>query len=89
MRIHHNFVTTTASEKDRISEQWARVFYRNRLPFSLAEDNEFKTALNMMRPGIGDKLMTRKDLAGKYLTKEHSKIDMEMRSALEVLISPI
>ena len=38
----------------------------------------------MMRPGIGKNLFTRKDLAGKYLTKEHDKIDDEMKSALLV-----
>ena len=38
----------------------------------------------MMRPGVGKNLLSRRDLAGKYLTEEHDKIDDEMKSSLSV-----
>ena len=38
----------------------------------------------MMRPGVGKNLLSRRDLAGKYLTEEHNKIDDEMKSSLSV-----
>ena len=49
----------------------------------MAEDKEFKKALEMTRPGIGKDLLSRKDLAGKHLTREDDKIDDEMNSALQ------
>ena len=67
-----------------MAEQWAKAFYANNLPFRIAEDKEFKKAMEMMRPGIGKDLLSRKSLAGKQLTKEHDKIDEEMKSSLQV-----
>ena len=63
--------------------QWAKAFYANPLSFNVAEDKEFKKALEMTRPGIGKDLLSRKDLAGKHLTREDDKIDDEMNSALQ------
>ena len=77
-------VSTSSEEKERLSQQCARMFYKNRLPFQIAEDPEFLKFCEMMRPGLGGKLLSRKDLSGKALTKEHGKIDSEMRLALQV-----
>ena len=68
---------------EQMRNQWAKVFYKNRLPFKLVEDSEFKKAVDLMRPGMGGKLPTRRELAGKYLDREHSLIDAEMKSRLE------
>lgn len=83
-RIDQHFCSTSAKELEEMSAQWSRVIYTNNLPFSLADNSEFKKAINLMRPGVGDRLMTRKDVAGKLLTNEHDKIDAEMRSVLQV-----
>ena len=48
----------------------------------MAENKEFRKALEMTRPGIGKNLFSGKDLAGKHLTREHDKIDEEMNKAL-------
>ena len=71
-------------EKTALEEQWARAFYKNRLPFHVAEDKEYKKAMEMTRPGVGAKLLTRKNLAGPLLDKEHEKIDNKMESSLQV-----
>ena len=59
----------------------------NRWPLHSCEDKEFKKALEMMRPGVGGKLLHRKKLAGSQLDKEHNKIDADMRSSLQVCCS--
>ena len=78
-------VSTSAAEKDEIVEQWARFFYKNRIPFRVAEDNEFKKSLKLMRPGISENLLSEKDLAGKYLMKTHDEIEREMQTCLQVI----
>ena len=80
------FIRTSDDQKDKMAEQWARAFYANRLPFNVAENKEFKKAMEMMRPGVGAKLLSRQALAGKHLTKEHGKIDDEMKKSLQVRI---
>ena len=77
-------MTTSEAEREQLAEQWARVFYKNRWSFHTAEDEEFKKALEMMRPGIGGKLLTEKSLAGSQLDKQHDRIDEEMHSCLQV-----
>jgi hypothetical protein len=77
-------IKTSTEDKNKMAEQWARVFYANRLPFHVAENKEFKKALEMMRPGIGKNLFSQRDLAGKHLTNEHDKIDDVMKSSLSV-----
>ena len=77
------FVTTSASEKENLTDQWARAFYKNRIPFSVADDPEFRRAMEMMRPGVGDQLLNKKKLAGPSLDKEYDKIDGEMRINLQ------
>ena len=79
-----HFVITSASEKEHLTDQWARAFFKNRIPFSVANDPEFKKAMEMMRPGVGKNLLSRRDLAGKLLTTEHGKIDSEMKASLQV-----
>lgn len=37
----------------------------------------------MMRPGLGGKILSRKDLSGKALSNEHDTIEEEMRSSLQ------
>ena len=49
----------------------------------MAEDPEFKKAMEMSRPGVGAKLLTERSLAGTFLEKEHGKIDEQMRSRLQ------
>ena len=57
--------------RKKISAQWARAFYKNRIPFSVADDPEFRRAMEMMRPGVGDQLLnknkfdTNKDASNK------------------------
>ena len=48
----------------------------------MAEDPEFIKFCEMMRPGLGGKLLSRKDLSGKALSNEHDTIEEEMRSSL-------
>ena len=62
------------------------MFYKNWLPFHVAEDPEFIKLCEMMRPGLGGKLLSRKDLSGKALSNEHDTIEEEMRSSLQVKI---
>ena len=69
-----------------LQEQWAKAFFKNRIPFVVAEDPEFKKAMEMSRPGVGAKLLTRQSLAGSLLEKEHGKIDEQMRSRLQVCL---
>ena len=76
-------MSTTSEEKDQLSKQAARMFYKNRLPFHVAEDPEFIKFCEMMRPGLGGKLLSRRDLSGKALTNEHDTIEQEMRSSLK------
>ena len=78
------FIVTTAEEKKKLSEQWAKVFFANRLSFNVAENKEFKAAMEMMRPGVGKNLLSRWDLAGTHLTREHDKIDDAMKQDLQV-----
>ena len=78
-----HFVITSASEKEHLTDQWARAFFKNRIPFSVANDPEFKKAMEMMRPGVGDQLLSRKRLAGPCLDKEYDKIDGQMRNSLQ------
>ena len=52
----------------------------------MAEDPEFIKFCEMMRPGLGGKLLSRKDLSGKALSNEHDTIEEEMRSSLQVKI---
>ena len=54
------------------------------MPFNVSENKEFKKAMEMMRPGVGKNLLSRRDLAGKLLTTEHGKIDDEMKASLQV-----
>ena len=42
----------------------------NRWSLHSAEDEKFKKALEMMRPGIGGKLWSEKKLAGSQLDKD-------------------
>ena len=81
------FVTTTPAEKICLQEQWARAFYKNRLPFAIAEDPEFKKAMEMTRPGVGGKLLSERSLAGDLLDKEYEKIDEQMHSNLRVRVT--
>ena len=67
-----------------MTEQWAKAFFATRIPFHAAENKEFKKAMEMMRPGVGKNLLSERDLAGKLLTKEHGKIDDEMKACLQV-----
>lgn len=62
-----NFIVKT-SEADRASlrSQWAKVFYKNRLPFSLSEDPDFQKAIDLLRPGMGRRLFNQRELAGKF-----------------------
>ena len=83
--LPQHFVATSASDLNHLQQQWARVFNKLRIPFHASEDEEFKKAIEMTRPGLGSKLLTRKDLAGKHLSAEHEKIDEKMRSSLEVI----
>ena len=78
------FIVTTAEEKKKLSEQWAKVFFANRLCFNIAENKAFKAAMEMMRPGVGKNLLSRWDLAGTHLTREHDKIDDAMKQDLQV-----
>ena len=78
------FIVTTAEEKKKLSEQWAKVFFAYRLSFNVAENKEFKAAMEMMRPGVGKNLLSRWDLAGTHLTREHDKIDDAMKQDLQV-----
>ena len=77
----------SSSEKTALQEQWARAFYKNRIPFAVAEDPEFKKAMEMTRPGVGEKLLSERSLAGSSLEKEHAKIDEQMRSRLQVRVT--
>ena len=76
------FIVTTAEEKKKLSEQWAKVFFANRLS-NVAENKEFKAAMEMMHPGVG-KNLSRWDLTGTNLTREHDKIDDAMKQDLQV-----
>ena len=76
---------TTEDKKQEIAEQWSRFFYSSRLPFAACENPEFKKALEITRPGLGD-LLSRKELAGKYLDIQYTAIEKESKVCL-VLIS--
>ena len=75
---------TSAEEKEKLQQQCARMFFKNRLSFNVAEDVEFQKFVDMLRPGMGTKLITRWDLSGKALDKEHDRIDGAMRKSLQV-----
>ena len=87
-RLSSPFVVTSPGEREQIQEQWARAFYKNRWSFQTAEDPEFKKAMEMMRPGVGERLLTRKSLSGPLLDKEHDKIDGQMKQLLQVKLIP-
>ena len=80
---HSSSVVTSPADREQIQEQWPRAFYKNRWSFHTAEDPEFRKAMEMMRPGIGERLLTEKNLAGPLLDKEHDKIDGQMRKLLQ------
>lgn len=43
--------------------------------------------MEMTRPGVGEKLLSERSLAGSSLEKEHAKIDEQMRSRLQVRVT--
>ena len=82
--LKNSVIYITSNEKRALQEQWARAFYKNFIPFAVAEDPEFKNAMEMTRPGVGEKLLSERRLAGSSLEKEHATIDEQMRARLQV-----
>ena len=71
-----NFVTTTSKEEsEAIAAQWANFFYAARIPFLAAENDEFKKALEMTRPGFPVRSINQRNLSGKFLENKFEEIE--------------
>ena len=69
------FVTATTQEEfEAIASQWANFFYASRIPFLAAENEEFKKALEMTRPGFPVQSINRRNLSGKFLENKNKEI---------------
>lgn len=76
-------VVTSEKELKQIEKSWARFFYSARIPFVQAENEYFRQAIEMTRPGIGKKLMTRRSLAGRLLDDAAEDAEVAMKSQIQ------
>jgi hypothetical protein len=73
-RHSSSFVVTSPADREQIQEQWAQAFYKNRWSFHTAEDPEFRKAMEMMRPGIGERLLTERTWLGHFWTRSTTRL---------------
>jgi hypothetical protein len=79
-----NFVTHTSDAKFKeLQKKWALFFYKNRIPFRVADDPSFHEAIEATRPGMGKKLLNRKQLSGNLLDEVCADLEMNMKSELD------
>ena len=70
-KLAHFAIRTDSNTVKRINEQIGRLFYACNIPFNVAEHAEFKSLINILRPGFVPP--SRNDLAGSILDSEHTR----------------
>lgn len=87
-RSMDNFVVRLSSgEMEAMKRAWADFIYANHLSFNVVDDEFFRRALEVSRPGLAEKcagtaLLNRKQLSGRLLDEAEARCDAKLKDLL-------
>lgn len=75
-------IITTDEDRKKMQKAWGDFFYSARIPFAAADNKYFHRAIEMTRPGMGNKILNRKMLSDNLLDDAFDAAETSMTEAL-------